>query len=170
MPLIKQKKKSNLPEFNINITALMDILTVLLFFLVKSFTVSSSTLTPPDDIKLPTAKVQENAKEAITVSVSVNEVRFNNDIIIKLNRGRFPRTVIGEDNRTLKPLFALLDKEDKKRREIYKEQINTEFFPPGKILIQADHKLPFRLLKFILHTAAVAGYKDYQFLVVGKDS
>jgi biopolymer transport protein ExbD len=165
----KSGRKNNLPEFNVNITALMDILTVLLFFLVKSFTVSSSTLTPPDDVKLPEAIVQENAKEAITVSVSVNEVRFNNEVIIRLKNGRYPQAILGSDKRTLLPLFKLLDAEDKKRKEIYKQLANDEFFPSGKILIQADQKLPFRILKFVLHTAAITGYKDYQFLVVSKN-
>lgn len=172
MALIKNKinKKLNLPEININIVALMDILTVLLFFLVKSFTVTSSTLTTADDIRLPTTIIDDKAKETITISLSKNELRFNNEILIKLKNGKFPASVIGSDSRTLLPLKKLLVKEDKKRRAVFAGMENSQFLPPGKILIQSDKDLPFKLLKYLLHTSATSGYKDFQFLVENKDS
>lgn len=170
MSLKKSKRKKHILDPNVNITALMDVLTVLLFFLIKSFSVSSAALRPPDGIRLPASLVQAPAKEAVTLSITKNEILANNKVVLKLNQGKFRTLDIGKDDRTLIPLQNYLDTQMKKRNAIYAGAGDLSFLPPAELLIQADRKLPFGVLKYLLHTAAVTGYSDYQFIVVNKQS
>ncbi len=153
------------PEMSMNITALMDILTVLLFFLIKSYNVSASSLTPPKDITLPKSRTEDKAEQSIVLAITKTAVLLNNDPIAQLQQGNFARRDIAGDNRTVLPIKKILDQEQKKRLAIYKDEGNLSFLPPGKILIQADYKLPFNVLKYLLHTAAISGYSDYQFVI-----
>lgn len=169
LPRRIRKTGITLEDGNISITSLMDVLTVLLFFLIKSFSVSTQALSPPQDVQLPLASQEENAEEAITVSLSPNEVRVNSQVLTKLKGGRFPASEIGEDGRTLQPLKRYLDLQMQKRNAVYKGEGDISFLPPGKVLIQAHKDLPYGLVKVLLHTSAITGYSDYQFVVQGSE-
>ena len=151
---------------NVNITALMDVLTVLLFFLIKSFTVSSSSLTPPDAIALPESHEALPSQEAVVVSISKFDLRADNEILLKIQRGRFLASDVGDDRRMLLPLEKYLRKQHQKKMAVYEGVGDVNALPPGKLLIQADKNLPFGLLKYVFYTASSTGYADYQFVIV----
>ena len=169
MALKKNRTQLNMPEAGVNLTAFMDVMIVLIFFLVKSFSVSSTNLSPPKDIKLPKVVEGKEAEEALVVSLSKNEVRADYKPIMQLNNGDFTISDIDQDGRTLKPLYNFLAKENTKRLALYQGMGNLSLLPPGKILIQADRQLPFKTVKYLLYTAAKSGYSDYNFVVVKQD-
>lgn len=157
-------------EIGLNITSLIDVLTVLLFFLVKSMSVTTSAVQPPPDIRLPAALSDSKVEEATAVSLSIHELRVNSQVILKLSNGHFDPAQIDSAQETIKALMAILTKERQKKLQLFKGAAGRQFLPPGKILIQADKNLPFSTMKFLLHTAAVAGYTDYQFVVTQPSS
>ena len=170
MSLIRRRsKKANLTDVNVNITALLDVMTVLLFFLIKSFTVSASALNVPKDMRLPSSITQVEAEEAVVLSLSNQFLRVNNQTIAILKSGRFSKRDLDSDGRTILPLKAFLDQQQAKRMSIYKGQGNLSFIPPGKLLIQSDKKLRFFSMKHLLHTASTSGYGDFQFVVLNRD-
>ncbi len=168
MALKKKKiKKINLPELNVNITALLDVLTVLLFFLVKSFTTSSVSTVPPEDLRLPASIIQDEVEESMTVILSRDQLIVQDKLVATLNKGSFKATDIGSDERTITKLKEILDGEYTKRSRIFKNAGNLDFLPPGKITITSDKRLQFGAIKHLLYTAAQSGYTDYQFVVDG---
>ena len=146
----KRSKKMDLSEANVNITALMDVLVVLLFFLIKSFSVSASQLNPPKDLRLPASMVETPVEEALLISLSHGELRGKGELLTGLVRGSFQTMDIGDDGRTILPLKQFLDQEIKKRNELYGENIDVSKLPPAKILIQADRRLRFQTMKYLL--------------------
>jgi biopolymer transport protein ExbD len=160
----RSSRKRELPEASLNVTSLMDVLSVLLFFLLKSFSVTSSALDMPPGITLPSSPAQEELEETMSLALSAKELRVNNKVLLTLKGGKFQPEAINAEDRTLVKLKQLLDKELKKRNAIY-EGADPSIIPPGKVIIMADQKLPFGTLKFLLHTAAISGYSDYQFVI-----
>jgi len=158
----RNRKATAIVEENINITPLMDVLTVLLFFFISIFTVNPITVTIPDNIQLPASKVISTPEEAVTISISKNKILANNQVIISIP---IKKSDLASDNRTLVKLEEYLQQQMKKRNKIFEGEESPEFLHPGKILFQADRHLDFGTLKYLLHTAAVVGYADYQFLV-----
>lgn len=170
MALLKaRKKKDRSLDNTVNITSLMDVMTVLLFFLIKSFTVSSTTLTPPEGVRLPASTVEVPPEETVMVSISDREIRGDNHVLMTYSGGKFTAKDVGPDRLTLMPLQSFLAKQAKKRMAVYEGAGDTSLLPPGKLLIQADKALPFGTLKHVLHTATTAGYADYQFVVTARD-
>lgn len=165
----KSGKKVKLPVFSMNITSLMDVLTVLLFFLVKSFSVSTTSVQIPEDMRLPSSVSEDKFEEGISVVLSKDVLMFDNQVIAKLENGRFRSSDIGSDQRTIVPLKKILEKEYSKRSGIMKSADNAAVLPPGKIIIQSDKRLTFGTLKYLLHTASHTNYNDMQFVVMNED-
>lgn len=191
MALKKRRVKRHLLVMGLNITSLIDVLTVLIFFLVKSMTVTSVVISPPADLKIPKTVSDTPIEDSVSISISNNELRLNNEVVLKLENGYVEKKLLDSDQRTIKPLKELLEKEySKKYQPLENASVSvtakkgervpasnsqsqstksepTEKFQ-GKIIIQADKDLPFHSIQFLLHTAAVSGFTDYQFVVAPK--
>lgn len=161
----KRNKKVNLPELNVNITALLDVLTVLLFFLVKSFTTSSISIVPPENLRLPASIVKEDVEESMNVILAQDKLIVGDQSLLNLKNGNFDPKDIGGDERTILKLKEFLDKEYEKKTRIFRNAGDLELLPPGKITIISDKRLKFSAVKKLLFTAAQSGYTDYQFVV-----
>ncbi|MGE0615227.1 MAG: ExbD/TolR family protein [Bacteriovoracia bacterium] len=161
---MKHRRKRHI-EGDLNINALMDVLTVLLFFLIQSYTVSTTAITPPKGMRLPASTSMTKIEESVSVSLSATELRANNQLLLKLHRGQLSPIDLGEDQRTITVLKSFLEKEYRKKNQIYEGAGDLSFLPAASVLVQADKDLPFALVKHVLNTVATVGYKDYQFVV-----
>lgn len=162
MALKKKRPKRHLLEMGLNITSLIDVLTVLIFFLVKSMTVNSVVITPPVDLVIPKTTSDTPLEDSVSVALSKQELRMNNELVLKLADGQFDKSVFENDRRTIKALRVLLDKASQDKRQPASDLL------PTKIIIQADKDLPFHTVQYLLHTAALSGFTDYQFVVAPK--
>lgn len=165
--LRRHKKKRHMLEIGLNITSLIDVLVVLIFFLVKSVTVTSSAVSTPPGIKLPSTNSETKVEESTSVSLSSTQLRVNNEVVLEIHGG-FKPSDLENDKRTVKSLRAALEKERNKKTEVFRKNGDTNFVLPGKILVQADKDIPFDTLKYLLHTTAASGFTDYQFVVTQK--
>lgn len=162
----KRNRRINLAPAEINITSLLDVLTVLLFFLIKSFAVSPAAIVPPEDLRLPASVIKDQMEESVTVVLTHNKLMMNEQVVMNVKDGQFNGADLGEDQRTIVKLHQMLVKEFEKKKALFeKAGGGTHMMPPGKILIQSDKRLKFKTVKLLLHTVASAGYTDYQFVV-----
>ena len=167
---LKKAKRRPLPEMGLNITSLLDVLTVMIFFLIRTLTVSNQAFEVPEQLRLPAAITDSQAQEATVVALSRKDIRVNHDIILQLDKNhKFPSAEVAEDGRTLAKLKTRLEKERNKKKQLFLSKGGSEFIPPGKILIQADKDLPFETVKYMLYTVASSGYTDFQFVVENKE-
>ncbi len=164
-PLKKKRNKKALLEQNVNITPLMDVLTVLLFFLIKTFTLNAPTMAFPSGMQLPSENAKLPPEESVIVTLSQTELKADGNVLAILNDGKFQTKFIGTDGRTIVPLENFLITQIKKRNKVFEGVGDANLLPPGKLLIMADKKLKFGTLKYLFHTATVSGYADYQFLI-----
>ena len=71
--MARKKRKEREAEGEIkelNITAMMDIMTIILVFLIKSYTASSVTITPSEDIRPPLSSTRLTPKDTIAITVT----------------------------------------------------------------------------------------------------
>ncbi len=165
MAIARKRRHRETGDMSLNVTSLMDVLTVLLFFLIKSFSVTSTSLLVPEGLALPHLDQAAGAEEALVVSLSKTDLRVGERRLAKLNSGSYSPSDVAGDGSTILPLKHALDKEIKKRNALF-EGTDSSRIPPAKILLQVDKRLPFATVKLLLHTASQAGYSDYQFAVM----
>ena len=140
----KRSKKMDLSEANVNITALMDVLVVLLFFLIKSFSVSASQLNPPKDLRLPASMVETPVEEALLISLSHGELRGKGELLTGLVRGSFQTMDIGDDGRTILPLKQFLDQEIKKEMNSMGKILTSQNYPLLRFLFKRTADFVFK--------------------------
>ena len=145
--------------FTLNITSMTDMFTILLVFLLQTYSTSEVQIIPEKGISLPLSNADANPVLAVKISVSPNEMRIEDKVIMTLNAGHFQtKDIDGRDKNFLPALFEQLRavSESKKSKET----------DEGKILIQADSSLPYDVLRKVMYTASMAGFPKMKFATV----
>ncbi len=149
-----KKKVPSLP-----LTSLMDVFTILVFFLLFHSS-GSEVVEAPKQIKLPDSVVETKPRETVVILVSPEDVVIQGEAVIK--------TVELLDTK-LDTVAQITDKLDRLERSII--GINTRAAVESKeVTILADKSIPFRALKKIMSTCTGSGYGKISLAVTQKET
>jgi len=141
---------------DLNLTPMIDTLIVLLIFLVKSYSVTPSYLTPTQSIELSRTTSKDGAPDKPALIVGKDGILLNGSILIAFKNG-VPIRDFSKD-----PYIPeLKDRLDKMK--------NSDPQFSGTLILQADKSIPYHVLKPILRTAGVAGFYDIKFAGQGAE-
>lgn len=141
----------------LNLTSLMDVFTILVFFLLFH-SAGSEVLEAPKQIKLPDSVVETKPRETVVIMVS-------------------PETVLVQGKAVMNTIELLDDKvetvaeitERLKQIEQNIIGISTKTVVEGKeVTILADKTIPFKVLKKIMSTCTGSGYGRISLAVIQK--
>ena len=183
----KEGEKSDPPALN----SLMDIVTIILVYLIKSFATSPIDVSDPAT-DLPMSSSREKTEEAAVVLVTgpIRKGFVNGQKTQSPNRPQIvvddqPVLSLGPDQPGGPNPFAVkpdeverkfvLKKLKKKLKEVKEAQemtasITEEGGFNGKVVIIADKATPYSLLTQILISCGEAGFGEYKFAIVRLDS
>jgi biopolymer transport protein ExbD len=151
----------------LNIVAMMDMMTIILVFLLKSYSASSLNVSFSDKLRIPQSTTIESPQDVIMVSISTTEVTVNDRAIAEVKNGIIPpKYKEGQaDNFYVGVLYDALKREVDKQKKIaeFNEQARTA---AGRVNIAADKRIPYRTIIDVLYTAGQAELGEYQFMVL----
>lgn len=151
----------------LNITAMVDMMTILVVFLLKSMD-STAIKMPGEDLRLPAATTGDEPREALLVQISPNYITVNEKIVVELQNGKIKVADVSKNDLYLIPnLEKELLKEAEKSKLIQKKT-NALIKFKGTMYMQAHKDLDYAILKRVMYTSSVAGYGDIQLATVGK--
>ncbi len=154
----------------LNIVAMMDMMTIILVFLLKSYQASAINVNMGEDLTIPQSTTQLHPQENITVTLSLKEVAVNDRKIVPVQGGLIPATV-KEGGRAdafyVGPVYDALKKEVDKQKYIARFNKDAPF--TGRVNVVADKKIPYRTLMEVLYTAGQAELGEYKFMVLKND-
>jgi len=145
---------------NLNITSLMDVLTIVLVFLLKNFESEGNLLTMADNLKLPNSASKKTPKEVmLTVVVDNNEILVDATPVIKTEE------VMKQDSLRVGPMSELLEKkrEEEKASLMAKGEDASE---TGKVIVQIDKNIPYDVMYKVMATCGASGYGNIAFAVM----
>ena len=150
---------------DLNITPMMDMMTIILVFLLKTFSSSTSTITFDQNLQVPKSITQLKPKEAVSVTITKKIVLVEGDAIAPINNGKVDPAVKrdGENGYYITPLVEILEKHAKRERKVA-DLTGTKF--EAQLMIVADQTTPYRLLTEVLYSCGQAGYANYRLLVL----
>ena len=161
------KKNNKKSTFVLQLTAMVDMFTILLVFLLKSYSTSAVNLTPSKDLTLPFSTSQEAPIEALKLVVSQEGVFVDDMKILAFESGIvIAKDLNKEDPDFITALYSHLEKEAQKTQEIAEKNKAIQF--TGRILMQADENLSYDTLRKVLYTASLAGYTDLKMATLGE--
>lgn len=158
-----RKKNVESEETSLNITAMADIFTIILVFLLKSFSTSAMNLSPATGLQLPQALAAENNVEALKVEILEDSVLLEGIPVSTLSAFQFSKRDLVK-NGSSRSLGDAIKKNRKKQMAIAKG--NEKVKVDGKILVLADQRVPYHSIKTVLASAAVHGYTDFKLAVL----
>ena len=154
----------------LNIVAMMDMMTILLVFLLKSYQASTLSVNMSESLTIPVSSTQLVPQENISITVSMNEVAVNDRKVVPLQLGVIP-AAYKEGGRAeafyVGSIFDALKKEVDKQKYIAQYNKNAPF--SGRINVVADKRVTYRTLMEVLYTAGQAELGEYKFMVMKND-
>ena len=154
-----ERKARNHQGLDMNLVSLIDIFTILIFFLLSSAT-GVETLPSPKAVKLPESFADKSPKETIIVAVNAEE------IIVDGRKVASVPEVMAAKGDLIPGLKAELDLLNSTRQVVLeknKEQTKA-------ITIMGDKDIPYQLLRKVMYTSARANFSDVSFAVRRKDA
>lgn len=160
-------RKLDEPEVikDLNITPMMDMMTIILVFLLKSFASSTSNLTFDSNLQPPKSTSLLKPKQAVSVVVTKKVILIEGDAIAPINLGKVDPTVKrdGENGYYITPLVEILEKYAKREKKV--AELTGQKFD-AQLMVVADKTTPYRLLTEIIYSCGQAGYANYRLLIL----
>ena len=138
----------------LNMVSLMDIFTILVFFLLVNAT-SSEVLPSPKNVTLPDSSAEKLPKKNLVIAVNEKEISLQGVPIISV------KAAMKSKEKTIRPLYAALKKSAVKVKDITDKK---------GVTIMGDKDIPYALLKKIMLTCSGAEYTNLSFAVNQKQS
>lgn len=140
---------------DMNLVALIDIFTILIFFLMSSTGVE--VLTSHRSVKLPESSAEKLPHETIVVTVSATEILVGGRAVARVS------DALASDDDLIAPLKAELDLQT--GRSVLGADGSAK---SQAVTILGDKAIPYRLLRKVMVTAARANFSDVAFAVTRK--
>ena len=168
------RRRAEEPEINfLNITAMLDIMTIILVFLLKSLGESTATVPQSDDLKLPLSLIKtQPAQEGVIITVSKSQILVGDDQIIKLpGRESLAQTGVGAKHKRSGPndLYIVpLGNSLQAARKLDKQVriASGKDATQSEAIIIADETTPYRLLIEVLFTLGQNEFGKYHLMVM----
>jgi biopolymer transport protein ExbD len=139
-------------------TSMMDILTVLLLFLLKSFVVDGSVVSPPPGVALPTSSSEDAPEVALVVAITDDSILVGErEVATVAGAMAGKELLIPGLEAQLRHEFEAMDGIDARRGREAR---------PRPVTIQGDRDLEFRLLQRVMYTCDAAGSDELALAVV----
>jgi biopolymer transport protein ExbD len=148
-----ERRGRNQTALDMNLVSLIDIFTILIFFLLSS-AAGVELLSSPKSVKLPESTADKSPRETVVVVVS------GEDILVEGRKVASVHDVMRHEGDLIAPLKSELDL--LAGREVIRKENRVQ----GRALtIMGDKDIPYRLLRKVMVTAARAEYSDVSFAV-----
>jgi biopolymer transport protein ExbD len=140
-----------------NLTSLMDVFTILVFFLLVNST-NSDILEPPKKITLPSSVVEAKPKETAVIIVSNNEVMVEGEVVASV------ADIIASKQ------DAIVEISDRLKSISHNViGVSTKAISESKeVTILADRTVPFKVLRKVMSSCTFAGYEKISLAVLEK--
>lgn len=156
---IRRMSRNRTKITKMNLTSLMDVFTILVFFLLVN-SASSEVLETPKRIKLPDSVVETKPRETVVIFISSNEVMVQGEAVVLVS------DILAMDGQDIAPiaerLATLSDNVIGLRTHIVAES--------QEVTVLADRAVPFSVIKKVMSTCTSQGYGRISLAVMQKSS
>jgi biopolymer transport protein ExbD len=136
--------------FRPQITSLVDVMTILLVFLIKNFSVDSDVVSPPPNVELPLSTSRKPAQTRCAVTITKSEIIAGDRTVAST------AAVEKSDSTVIEPLRAMMAA----------MMPNCMIDSSGAAVILCDRDVNFAVVKKVMSTCGKAGVVNYSILVL----
>ncbi len=154
--------KSKRTEASLSITSMMDMMTIILVFLLKSFAAEGQILTNADDLILPLSSSKKNPQEiSLQLSITQDGILIDNIPIVKV------KNIKTDAQGNIMDLMKVLERHYRQEENMVKVGALKQV--KGQIIIQVDKNMAFDYLYQVMFTCGTVGYNDIHLAVMNRE-
>ncbi len=163
MRLRMRRHRRNLrPPGGLRITSMMDILTVLLLFLLKSFVAEGEAVTPAPGVDLPRSESEDRPPASLVIAITDDAINLGDETVAVLDGS--VDGGLGEDF-YIEALGSGLERARNRQERIAARRGRGEEWT-GRITIQGDRDMSFSVLQRVMYTCDRSGFDDLALAVL----
>lgn len=159
--------KKEREEAGLQITSLLDAMTILLLFLLKNMATEGVILTNADDLVLPLSQSKAVPKEmSVQVALTPTRILLDNEPVIDIKEVRGD-TINDPNLWTVDALEKIL--KERMEEELALAKIGAIEEVKGQIIIQGDRNTEYDMIYKVMLICGKVGYNNIKFAVMQKD-
>jgi biopolymer transport protein ExbD len=154
---IKRMARNRRKISKMNLTSLMDVFTILVFFLLVN-SGSVELVEAPKDVKLPESQVKTKPRETVVIFVSPEDVLVQGKVVARVD------DILGGNEGMILSITERL-------AELKANVIGTSTMAvseSAEVTILADRSVPFVVIRRIMSTCTEGGYENVSLAVIQK--
>lgn len=154
---IKRMARNRAKITKMNLTSLMDVFTILVFFLLVN-SGSVELVEAPKNVKLPEGQIETKPRETVVIFVSPDDVLVQGEIVARVD------DILEAKVGTFDPLTSRL-------AELKENVIGPSTLAVSgslEVTILADRSVPFVVIRRIMTTCTDEGYENVSLAVIQK--
>jgi biopolymer transport protein ExbD len=144
---------------SINLTSLMDVFTILVFYLLVN-SGTNELLDAPDHVVLPESAIEAKPRETVVIYVNPDEVIVQGEPVVRV------ADLLASNGGDVEPIMTRLA--DLQGRVI---GVRTQAVAQSmEVTILADKSIPFSVVRQIMSSCTAQGYEKISLAVIHKES
>lgn len=148
---VKKPRRRDL-TFTLRLTSMIDVFTILLVFLLKSYSAEGQIMTITRDLNLPVSTSTKNPVTASVIIITPELILLDGTPLLSV------KEALANESLRLGNLY-----EDLRAKRILAESVSNlsdQMSFKGEITIQGDANIPFEVLKKVMYTCGKVGYNN----------
>ncbi len=154
---IKRMSRNRVTVPKMNLTSLMDVFTILVFFLLVN-SATNEILETPKQIVLPASFVEEKPRETVVIFISANDVTVQGEAVIQTSE------ILVSPTQRIDPIATRLNELSASVIGISTRTVAQS----QEVTILADRMIPFSVIKRVMSTCTGEGYSQISLAVLQK--
>ena len=163
-PRKKKRHEHHDHAVHVNINSLLDVLSVILVFLMKSYSANTVQVKPSPALQVPFSHSSQAVEESTAVTVTLKDILVDDLPVMTFEAGAVPANFLSSGGLLIDPLFQKLQDAVEHQKKIAAVNAKAEF--KGIVTIIADRNVPFSLLTEVMYTAGQAQYNKFKFAAI----
>lgn len=159
---VQESSHTKRGTFTLRLTSMIDMFTILLVFLLKSYSADGQIMTVAQDLRLPESTSQKKPAVMSVIALTTEWLLVDGRPIERLD------VIMNDDKILIEPLQAELQRLRALSEGIGELSSQMQGFQ-GNIAIQGDKDITFDLLKRIMLTCGRVGYNNMNLAVLEKE-
>src|SRR6478736_1096653 len=166
MRRLRRKEREREGEIDeLNITPMLDMMTIILVFLLKSYNSSAMSVSLSNELMPPSSSTALDPAETATITITRTEITVGEKPAVELNNWVVPPAAVNpKAPLVITPVLDLLRKEVDRQKFIGKWNKSAQF--EGLLSVIGDRQTPYSVLFSVLATAGQAELSNYKFVVL----
>lgn len=160
--LRRRRRSHGLLIEGLNLTAMMDVMTIILVYLIKLYAAAPENITLNDDLRPPASTAPDTVVPSVSVLISKSAILVDNRPVMEIKDGR----VVSDDAKN--PYYPVADALTRRVETIKAINARGGSAFDGNLMLIADQTTPYEVISSVLYQAGKAQFTSYRLVVVHK--